>query len=470
MTLKLLPFQERGADLLAASKARLLVWDAGVGKTPTACVAATRANAKRVLVFCPPIAVSVWKNHFRDWTSLRPIVSIDSSNVSRSYAAMGGAGVRIIPYSRVRPNAQPLNAAARLGFDAIILDELHYLKNPRALRTQGVYGTKLDLVKTALDNARHIWGLSGTPVLNHAHEFWTHLHALRPDLIPYPQFGPMTYDMFVTRYCHTRVTPYGVKVVGSRNMPELAEKLRPFIDRLRLKDALPDLPDLRIVDHMLPPDTPIDSNLKAKLDKAVEDLGINAAALNDDELLEEVQAGSVAWSTARRLTGLAKAPGVALLADDILSDAPEEKLIVFAHHREVIEDLRKKLASYTPLVITGETSQKVRDQLIEKFQNWASYRLIILAIEAAGEVITLNKAHHVIVAEPSPVPAKNLQAIARAHRNGQKNAVLARFVLLPGTLDARLMAIVAQKTRAIAEIVDGVKPSVAEAFPETEEV
>ena len=35
---------------------------------------------------------------------------------------------------------------------------------------------------------------------------------------------------------------------------------------------------------------------------------------------------------------------------------------------------------------------------------------------------------------------KNHQAIARAHRKGQRHPVLARFVLLPGTLDARLMS------------------------------
>jgi SNF2 family DNA or RNA helicase len=77
-----------------------------------------------------------------------------------------------------------------------------------------------------------------------------------------------------------------------------------------------------------------------------------------------------------------------------------------------------------------------------------------LAIDTAGEVITLHASHNVFLMEPSPVPAKNHQAIARAYRNGQKNAVLARFILLPGTLDARLMAIVARKTRDIAKIVD----------------
>jgi SNF2 family DNA or RNA helicase len=75
----------------------------------------------------------------------------------------------------------------------------------------------------------------------------------------------------------------------------------------------------------------------------------------------------------------------------------------------------------------------------------------------------------VILAEPSPVPAKNHQAIARAHRKGQKSPVLARFVLLPGTLDEALMRIIARKTRDIAKIVDPdlvtAEPTPATAFP-----
>ena len=109
-------------------------------------------------------------------------------------------------------------------------------------------------------------------------------------------------------------------------------------------------------------------------------------------------------------------------------------------------------------MITGDTGLKSRDDAIARFQNDPKFRLIILAIEAAGEVITLHASHNVIIAEPSPVPMRNRQAIGRAYRKGQKHPVLARFVLLPGTLDARLMSIVARKTREIAQVVDAVHP------------
>jgi SNF2 family DNA or RNA helicase len=229
------------------------------------------------------------------------------------------------------------------------------------------------------------------------------------------------------------------------------------IDRKRLKDVILDMPELRIVDYLLPPDTPIEKSLRIELAAAMSDLREQGFedTLEDDALLAAVQAGGVAFSTVRRLIGRAKIEGVAQLVADELDDAEDDKIIVFAHHREVIDGLTARLKPYSPLVIHGGTPMRARDIAIEQFQNDGRRRLIILAIEAAGEVITLHASHNVIVAEPSPVPAKNHQAIARAHRKGQRHPVLARFVLLPGTLDARLMAIVARKTRDIAQVVDG---------------
>ena len=307
--------------------------------------------------------------------------------------------------------------------------------------------------------------------MNHPAEFWTHLHALAPDTIIAPQLGLMTEDVFTDRFCVTQQTPLGVRIRGGRNTFELSQRIKPFANRKRLKDVLVDMPELRIVDYLLPADTPIDRSLRAELAQAMTELGLeDIDQLDDDALLGAIQAGGVAFSTVRRLIGRAKVEGVGELVADELDDAKDDKVIVFAHHREVIDGLVARLKRYSPLVIHGGTPMKARDIAIDQFQNDDHRRLIILAIEAAGEVITLHASHNVIVAEPSPVPMKNHQAIARAHRKGQRHPVLARFVLLPGTLDARLMAIVARKTRDISQVVDATPPGpelVGDRFPDT---
>jgi SWI/SNF-related matrix-associated actin-dependent regulator 1 of chromatin subfamily A len=453
--LELMDFQRDGANRLALSPRAMLVWDAGVGKTPTAVRAAVKAGAIRILVLCPPIATGVWRNHFQDWSDI-PSVRVFNTQVAHNpYRFMEGEGVRIVAYSRLPTHLGVARAQMEHPWDVVILDEAHYLKNPNALRTKAVYGKNLDLIGAPLAGAGYIWCLSGTPVLNHPGEFYTHLRALAPDTILFPQYGVMTEQMFLERFCVLKNTPYGRRVVGSKNTSELAKRIEPFIDRKRMKDVLKDMPDLRIVEHSLPADMTLslDPDLRDELETAMKDLD-DLDTLDDDELLSAVQAGSVAFSTVRRLIGRAKVEGVGLFVKDMLEDDEEAKVIVFAHHREVIRDLCEALGKFSPLSITGDMPQKVREGSIEQFQTNPRLRLIILSIEAAGESITLHASHNVVIAEPSPVPAKNAQAIARAHRQGQKHPVLARFVLLPGTLDARLMSIVARKTRDIARLID----------------
>jgi SWI/SNF-related matrix-associated actin-dependent regulator 1 of chromatin subfamily A len=463
-----MPFQAKGAALLARSPRAMLAWDPGVGKTPTAVRACLLASAARILVFCPPIAASVWRTHFADWSDIEDIRVAGAVADDRPHAFTSGCGARIIPFSRARSGSGLIGAAIRNSpWDIVVIDEAHYLKSPGAQRTRAVYGERIDLKGSPLERARHVWCLTGTPLLNHPAEFWTHLRALAPDTIILPGFGVMTESVFTDRFCVVQQTPFGVRIRGGRNTFELGQRVGSFVDRKRLKDVILDMPDLRIVEHALPADTPIAPSLRLELSQAMSALGIAADTLGDDQLLASIQAGGVAFSTLRRLIGRAKVEAVAELVADELDDARDDKVIVFAHHREVIEGLAQRLKRFSPLVIHGGTPLKARDIAIEMFQNDDGRRLIVLAIEAAGEVITLHASRNVIIAEPSPVPAKNRQAIARAHRKGQKSAVLARFVLLPGTLDARLMSIVARKTRDIAQIVDGVQPPRQEhAFPD----
>ena len=101
--LKLMPFQEVGATLLSQTNRAMLVWDPGVGKTPTAVRACLKASARRVLVFCPPIGSAVWRKHFEDWSHYSVKV-MDTAYAARPYAFFEGRGVRIVPYSRCRPD------------------------------------------------------------------------------------------------------------------------------------------------------------------------------------------------------------------------------------------------------------------------------------------------------------------------------------------------------------------------------
>ena len=202
----------------------------------------------------------------------------------------------------------------------------------------------------------------------------------------------MTEEVFTDRFCVTQPTPYGVRIRGGRNTHELAERIKPFANRKRLKDVILDMPELRIVDYLLPADTPIDRSLRAELAQAMAELGLeDIDQLDDDALLAAMQAGGVAFSTVRRLIGRAKIEGVSRTRRRRTGRRQgRQGDRVRAPPRSDRRAGRAPQALTRPWSFTAATPMKARDIAIDQFQNDDHRRLIILAIEAAGEVITLH--------------------------------------------------------------------------------
>ncbi len=75
--------------------------------------------------------------------------------------------VLIINYEQVGPHLAALNA---MGFDCVIYDEAHAMKNPKAARTKAAQ---------KLRGGRH-FVLTGSPMLNQVNELWSLLHRVAP--------------------------------------------------------------------------------------------------------------------------------------------------------------------------------------------------------------------------------------------------------------------------------------------------
>ena len=112
-----------------------------------------------------------------------------------------------------------------------------------------------------------------------------------------------------------------------------------------------------------------------------------------------------------------------------------EKLVVFAHHRDVIMGLVTSLSRFRPVTLTGETSPTDRQKAIDAFQTDPGIRLFIGNIVAAGTGITLTAASHCIFAELSWVPAELSQCEDRLHRIGTQDSVSVQHLVLKGSLD-----------------------------------
>ena len=133
-------------------------------------------------------------------------------------------------------------------------------------------------------------------------------------------------------------------------------------------------------------------------------------------------------------------------------DGGEPKVVIFAHHTEVIHRLRDLLTDHNPVVIHGATPIATRQKAIDRFQTDDSVRVFIGQINSAGTAITLTAASRVVMAEASWVPAENHQAMSRCHRIGQSNPVLVEFMAF-GAIDAAIARALARKSADIDQMI-----------------
>jgi SWI/SNF-related matrix-associated actin-dependent regulator 1 of chromatin subfamily A len=196
--------------------------------------------------------------------------------------------------------------------------------------------------------------------------------------------------------------------------------------------------------------------LRPVLDAAVAKTGLQGAGGADRDALVEgsLRTDSIALARLRRLTGIAKAKATADLVRHELVCGALEKVVVFAHHSEVLRTLASALARFGVVTVDGGTSPSRRQTAIDRFQIDPATRVFLGQITAASTAITLTAASHVVFAEASWVPGDNLQAAKRCHRIGQTRPVLARFISLAGSLDEAITEVLRRKTRLLAQLID----------------
>jgi SWI/SNF-related matrix-associated actin-dependent regulator 1 of chromatin subfamily A len=422
--MELYPYQKTGVEFLAHKKRALLADEPGLGKTIQAIEASCTRYGLRIVVICPASVVENWKREIRD-------------------GAPGHAEWYVLSYDKAQKTIIPTQ------IDVLIIDEAHYLKNRTAKRTKFIYGPKCDGTGGLVSCANAVFLLTGTPTPNAPNELWPHLRALFPEsLMPLASSKdistarPMNYWQFVSRFCKTKENWLGhPQIVGGKNLEELKSRIAPFVLRRKKIDVLKDLPPIRFSELALEGSFDKIKNLpEANLVRhTLAEKGIDG--------LREI-APRVA--TLRRLTGLAKvAPLVAWVKDWL--EGGGGKIVLFAHHREVIDQLYTGFASERPCVLQGSTAGRARQHVIDEFQNGET-KVFIGQIQAAGTGITLTASSTVVFCESSWTPSDNEQAAMRVHRIGQRNACDIRFAMLAGSIDEDIQRAVMRKTETISQL------------------
>jgi Superfamily II DNA/RNA helicases, SNF2 family len=96
-----------------------------------------------------------------------------------------------------------------------------------------------------------------------------------------------------------------------------------------------------------------------------------------------------------------------------------------------------------------------RQEYVDLFQNNRDTRIIIGNIQSLGTGWTLTSAYNVVYVESSWIPGENWQCADRAHRIGQNFKVMLHFLVVEGSLDARILSSAALKSQDITKILKG---------------
>lgn len=445
---ELLPFQKAGVAYALTHPKCLIADEMGVGKTIQAIsVVNVDESIKKVLIVVPASLKINWARECSKWLTRSQKVEIVSTKTG-----WPEADIFVINYDILSKFPQVHETA----WDMMILDESHYLKNPKTSRTKEVFGYK----DAPAIRARRILALTGTPILNRPIELWPVLRA----------FGAMTsWKYYVERYCGAYQSRWGWNVSGASNLDELQLKLRASCMIRRTKSqVLSELPAKRRQIITLQ----TNGNTRAVLaeQRAQREQGEKAAKIAERliasaasekqadyesavaELGAAEQVAFTEMSKIRHETALAKVPDVVEFVRDALES--EFKIVVFAHHLDVIAALMEGLAEFSPVSLTGEMSLEDRQKSVDSFQTDEKTRVFIGNIKAAGVGITLTAASHVVFAELDWTPALMTQAEDRTHRIGQPNSVLVQHLVLEGSIDARMAEELVSKQNVIDAALD----------------
>jgi len=444
----------------------------GVGKTVTAIERDRQLREDHrylakapTLIVCEKIGLDVWLYHLEAMGVMRgEILVIDPKDRAQFvralealredlFAKIGGEYTYyIMHYDALRlVEDVMLKKPHPIRWFHIIADEVHYIKNPKAQRTK-TFKKILTHYKT---------GCTGTPADDKPTDFWSPLNWLYPRLFrSYWKFYD-DYMEYEEKYRHQRVRVGGrwvVKktgyreVVGVQNIDRLHKEIAPFYIRRLLTEVEPDMPEVihvqpPIMVDLLPAQRRAYDQMKTKSIARIQDM-------DDDSF---IMVGDIPPIVSLRLRQMTLATVKADLGDieaedepRFIFDNPSPKLdalmnvatnnddvafIVWTWFRgmaDLIEAGCREHGISVGKIHGGVTSN--RSDIVQRFQDGKD-RVFVGTIAAAGKTITLTRAHHVIFTDRSPNPNRNAQAIARAWRRTQRNAVRVYDIQARNTVD-----------------------------------
>lgn len=349
----------------------------------------------------------------------------------RDARALGSHDIVLTTYHTAR---QDLDLLEKVDWHFIVLDESQQIKNR---------DSEISKVVRSLRASCKI-SLSGIPIENSLADLWTQMEFINPATLgSYRQFR----DQFQTPI---------EKHHDERAKARLFSRVQPFFLRRTKEEVAPELPELTtqiFYSEMSPEQKKYYEQVKSVMRNQI-------LSLFDDPKtrLQALQALTKLRQIANhpRLAD-ADYKGSSAKMEDVLAQwdvvrRSGHKALFFSSYEKHLQLYRAtweaEKQSYAWL--TGDTAQADRGREVDRFQSDPTVQAFLMTLGAGGVGLNLTAADYVFLLDPWWNPAKEDQAIARAHRIGRLHPVTALRFISRGTIEEKIL-LLQERKRALGK-------------------
>ncbi|UKZ80636.1 hypothetical protein TrVFT333_008399 [Trichoderma virens FT-333] len=482
----------------------ILCDDMGLGKTlQTICIVASDHHQRQEefaktqapdvrrlpsLIVCPPTLSGHWQQEIKTYAPFLSVTAYVGPPAERKAMKdrLGDTDIVITSYDVTRNDSDVLE---KHSWNYVVLDEGHLIKNPKAKITQAV--------KRLASNHRLI--LTGTPIQNNVLELWSLFDFLMPGFLGAEK---VFLDRFAKPIAASRYSKASSKEqeAGALAIEALHKQVLPFLLRRLKEEVLNDLPpkilqnyycDLSDLQKKLFEDFTKkqgkkiqdeagrdDKEAKQHIFQALQYMRklCNSPAMvmkpgsdlyNETQKILQKQGTSIEDAHhAPKLTALKD-----LLIDCGIGDDKDDtndplyqpikphRALIFCQMKEMLDMVQNKvlkemLPSVSYLRLDGSVEANKRQDIVNKFNSDPSYDVLLLTTSVGGLGLNLTGADTVIFVEHDWNPQKDLQAMDRAHRIGQKKVVNVYRLITRGTLEEKILSLQRFKIDVASTVVN----------------
>ena len=327
-------------------------------------------------------------------------------------------------------------------FGIIVFDESQAFKTSTSLIHHAV--SRLQAI--------HRIALSGTPVENNLQELWSLMNVLNPDLLgSLPSFQ----RAFVLPIAQAANGDNAIKTVAQikdKRSDLLRKLIAPYFLKRTKTEVLNDLPERQDEVVVCPMTDAQVSSYAKELSRARNEWldPTTDTSRRQINMLAAIQ----------RLRHIANGQGK---MDTVFAHLENlrgtgHKVLIFSEYVSLLETVGAKMRErdWTFDMLTGQT--KARAEVIDHFQHTADCQFFLISLKAGGVGLNLTAADYVMLLDPWWNKAAEEQAIARAHRIGQRRAVFVYRYVAENTLEEQILNLQVHKQT----LIDSVMPFICQ--------